>query len=87
MTYKDALKTLKEIYSMSPVGGPLHIVVDDYNVEDEMIYWCIYNSIKNEKDAHLQSLCCNLAMYLFKLTEDDRLSFLDAYHSGCSENV
>ncbi len=25
------------------VGGPLHIVIDDYNLEDQILDWCIEN--------------------------------------------
>lgn len=40
---------IKWVYGeVSPVGGPLHIVIDDWNLDDGCIQWCIDNTIKGE---------------------------------------
>lgn len=40
--YKQALyDVIAEILAIYPVGGALHIVLDDLNVKDRHIQWCI----------------------------------------------
>lgn len=37
----DALEEMNNIiYTNNPVGGPLHIVLDDFNFEDDSLEWC-----------------------------------------------
>lgn len=36
---------IKQIYAKYPVGGALHIVLDDDNVSDEDICWCMIHEI------------------------------------------
>lgn len=31
---------LKELYALNAVGGPLHIIVDDFNVDDSHLEYC-----------------------------------------------
>lgn len=40
------LADIEFIYEISCVGGPLHIVLDDGNVDDEDIQWCIEKAPK-----------------------------------------
>lgn len=38
--YADLFAYVAEMYSHSIIGGPLHIVLDDGNVDDESIQFC-----------------------------------------------
>lgn len=38
--YDIMAKICKEYYQEEPVGGSLHIVLDDYNIDDESVIWC-----------------------------------------------
>lgn len=58
MTFEDKVKLcdmIKRYYEIdgNGVGGALHIVLDDGNLETDSIQWCIDNSIKerNDEDA------------------------------------
>ena len=37
---RAAAKLAERVYEFSCVGGNLHIVLDDWNIEDENIAWC-----------------------------------------------
>lgn len=51
------------------VGGTLHIVLDDKNVEDEFVIWTEgYASGKGDEDGRL------LAGLLRRISEDDRIA-------------
>lgn len=51
----------------SVVGGALHIVLDDKNLEDSDIRWCLNNSImkiSNEKEKKIYTECAELLLKL-----------------------
>lgn len=39
--YLDALELIEGVYDVSPVGGVMHIVLDDRNLETEHILYCV----------------------------------------------
>ena len=41
---------INEYYEYTLVGGNLHNVLDDHNLEDDHIDWCLNNSVK--ENAH-----------------------------------
>lgn len=45
----ETIELIKQIYKKYPSGGALHIVLDDDNVEDSDILWCLKNSIPDEE--------------------------------------
>ena len=62
---RETIELIKQIYEKNAVGGALHIVLDDDNVADADIVWCLQNSIPKEKDdKKLYELC---AINLLKL--------------------
>lgn len=67
---------IKTIYSISSIGGPLHIVIDDYNIENEHVLWCIHNSIEKEQNILLKELCLQVANYLLKIPESRRFEIV-----------
>lgn len=64
------IELIKQIYQKYPNGGALHIVLDDSNVEDRDILWCLRNSIvEQEEDRELFEEC---AIDLMKLCSNKR---------------
>lgn len=41
----ETVDLIKQIYAKYPVGGALHIVLDDNNVSDEDICWCMIHEV------------------------------------------
>lgn len=84
-----AAKAIDDVYEHSPVGGRLHIVVDDWNLEDESIAFCADEIAKGERgeadwhgmSAEQLSAERNCATLLAALSLDERASAL-ALHSG-----
>ena len=71
----ETVVLIKKIYAEYSAGGALHIVLDDNNVSDSDILWCLQNSIPDKEfcdteDRELFELC---AINLLKLgTEEKR---------------
>ena len=66
---KQKIRELKNIiYSKyNCVGGELHIVLDDGNIEDSNINWCLNNSIikiSNEEEKKVYTECAELLLKL-----------------------
>lgn len=60
----------------SCVGGELHLVLDNFNIEDHHIQWCLDNSIveiKNKDEKEVYSECAKL---LLKLSYSSRKRLL-----------
>jgi hypothetical protein len=68
MKREQLSKLIQEYYVDNCVGGTLHIVLDDGNVEGSHIHWCIENSIKEHNDNR----ALVIAEALLELTEDER---------------
>ena len=72
---------IKRLY-MTPgceVGGPLHIVLDDYNVEDENITWCLRNIDNPEFEEYseeVEKLCYKIGGLLLIIPEEERLELV-----------
>jgi len=72
------------IYEYNSVGGPLHIVLDNCNVDTNSIKWCMENTIPKEEDIVVR-ICseklCELLLPLdlmkrievLKIDEDEEL--------------
>ena len=67
------------IYQIHKTGGPLHIVLDDLNINDADILYCLKNidfyyaeKISIKKMKELKELCTNCAIYLLELSYSKR---------------
>ena len=49
---KQLLEDIADLYDIAPVGGPLHIVLDDGNVDDESIRLCLDTCTTHWSVAH-----------------------------------
>lgn len=75
-----------KIYEYSAVGGNAHIVVDDFNIKDENIQFCLDNLKENVHEAEPTQLAweeCAL-LGLKRLSLSERASAL-ALHNGYFE--
>lgn len=74
---KPSIQFMREIvhsfYSLDGniVGGSLHIVLDDYNIEDNHIVWCKNYALEKQDEDGV--FMCDL---LLQFTEDEREKIL-----------
>lgn len=86
---KEAVNLIRKVYDFSCVGGGLHIVLDDWNLENHHLEFC-RNYIEENKDSQFSSIeqyeaegrC--LALFM-EMTIDERASAL-ALADGFFEN-
>lgn len=74
--YQETIELIREIYKSHPTGGELHIVLDDYNVEDYHIQWCIDNPIKECENLAAKELYLKCANNLLHIEEKDRVEVI-----------
>lgn len=69
---RAASQAIARLYEENRVGGALHIVTDDWNLDDESLQWCYDNHVLSatEKAAHTA---------LAPLSEKERASALAIY--------
>ena len=74
----DTIDIIKQIYKKYSTGGALHIVLDDYNTDDEDILWCLQNSIPDEKICRKQDreMFEQCAINLIKINESRRMGII-----------
>jgi hypothetical protein len=69
------VKVIERIYSFSGAGGGLHIVLDDWNIEDGDILWCMqYRPGYRPDGLPLSERVC--AKILLAMTIEERASAL-----------
>jgi hypothetical protein len=72
---------VKQLY-MNPeceAGGPLHIVLDDYNTDGNDIMWCLTNVNSPEFNRYsdeVQKLCYQIGGLLLMIPEEERLELV-----------
>lgn len=74
---RDIAGLVKDVFAHSSVGGGLHIVVEDWNLETEHIEWCL----KEGGCSDLERRCGEL---MLTATEDERASALALVDGGWS---
>lgn len=79
---QDAAKLIARVYEFSCVGGNAHIVLDDWNLEDHHVDWCLSDALtQNVHEAGADQLsaerACLVAMRA--LSMDERASALAIY--------
>ena len=47
----EALELVRQLYAIHPVGGPLHVQLDDWNIDGNLMPWC-----EGYSDAELDRL-------------------------------
>ena len=74
----DIANDIEELYSISSVGGCLHIVVDDDNLEDYHIQWCIDNANPNDDDYEIGM---KIAKNMLNLSMKERMLMSAKYNN------
>lgn len=79
-----AAKLVHEVYKYSAVGGNAHIVVDDWNLEDSNIRWCLDEALRdNIHEAGPRQLAAEKAALEALLALDERRRYSAmAIHEG-----
>ena len=86
-TYEDVQDTLIDLVTklyLTPeceCGGPLHIVLDDYNTDDNDVLWCLTNMNNPEFNRYsdeAQKLCYQIGGLLLMIPEKERLELVSA---------
>lgn len=77
---REASRAIAEVYEFAETGGDLHIVLDDWNLEDHSLAFC-REAIEEDSDftfreREVERRCLSL---LRALTEDERASALALY--------
>lgn len=83
-TTKEAAALVNRVYDFSIVGGNAHIVVDDWNLEDNNIRWCLDTALtENHHEACTEQLIAerDCLEALLALSENERASAM-AIHAG-----
>ena len=76
---EQILRAIREVYKYNGVGSGLHIVIDDENIEDEAIVWCLENSIPEIENEAERTACEVCAKLLLGVTYDERSRIMDRY--------
>ena len=72
----DVQNLVDAIYDQDSLGGPLHIVLEDGNLDDKSIKWCLENTIANCSDIVMKVLCTSCVELLNMIEEEDRQKLL-----------
>ena len=77
---KQRIRELKNIIydKYNCAGGELHIVLDDGNIEDSNINWCLNNSIAKISDEEEKKVYDECAELLLKLSYSSRKRLINS---------
>lgn len=76
---KAAAKLVEELYDEQPTGGYLHIVTDDYNVQQHHIDGCMGARALEIMDRPATDIERRCWRALFDMTTEERVSALALY--------
>ena len=72
LLFDNLVCKIKRLYELNGVGSALHIVLDDENIEDHHISWCLQESIPQVENGEERVLCEEIANELLTMTESER---------------
>jgi len=64
---REAVRQIDRVYHFHSAGGGLHIVLDDFNIDDDDLDWCL-------NKGRLSSVERRCASHLRKMTVSERAS-------------
>ena len=67
---------IKRLYKLHGAGGALHIVVDDFNVDDRFIRYCLLNLCRLAETDEEKELCASIAFALLLFEPDERYEII-----------
>ena len=74
----DLMEAIKKVYSFCGIGSELHIVLDDGNVEEHHITWCMERFPQIE-DGNERLACEECAALLLKLPRNARRHVIEKF--------
>jgi hypothetical protein len=77
---REIYDVIAQIYAVDGVGGALHIVLDDLNVEDHHITWCIEHMLDYQCSEEEQRLCVRCAELLLAVHKKQRKRLIETAH-------
>lgn len=77
--YDTAKAAILRVFSFSAVGSALHIVLDDENVDDSHIKWCIKETIPEIEDDEARTACEECADILLWMDKKSRKKVVHDY--------
>ena len=87
---EEVCKLVKTLYEDmgERAGGMLHIVLDDCNIDDDDLQWCIeYCNREENADRHDKSICLEIAHRMLNLSKEQRLLIYYQWDGEfCSDN-
>ena len=87
---KEICKLVKTLYDDmgESCGGMLHIVLDDGNIEDWNLQWCIeYCNREENANRHDKNICLEIAHKMLNLSKEQRqLVYYQWDGEFCSDN-
>jgi len=84
---KTAAKLVEKVYELNEAGGSCHIVIDDFNIEDCHIQWCLDEGLKtniHEHDKTELAIERELLDTFLSMTIEERASALAIYEGWIS---
>lgn len=81
---RKASELIKAVYEFNLVGGNCHLVLDDFNLEDSAIDWCLKEGITSnvhEHNAEQLKTEVECLLFLKTLTLDERTSAMAMYRN------
>lgn len=74
---EKTVSLIKEIYKKYQFGGALHIVLDDVNISEFDILWCLRNTVQDEVYQDDRTLFEECALNLLKMpTDQERIDYV-----------
>lgn len=70
---------ISAVYELSAVGGVLHIVLDDGNLSNKNIEWCMDENNKKTENYVEKMIYNRCAELLLQIPEDIRKEYMDEY--------
>lgn len=70
----QAIAMIKPFYEREPSGGVLHVALDDGNMDDGCVKWCLEEAKKEGDEQAVE-----IAEFLLSMPEDDRFDLYDNY--------
>jgi len=73
----EAIQAISDVYKQNPSGGNLHIVIDDWNLENDHIRFCRDKAPSpNDPLTYAEQRCASV---LLEMTESERAAALAKY--------
>lgn len=79
---REAARLIAQVYQHSCVGGGLHIVVDDFNIEASHVRWCLEHLDEHVEPGEEREVTRRCGEALLALPSDEHRAAAVALHDG-----